>query len=106
MLGVAIDLCAKIHIGYIDGEKIELCDENLMNYDEIVYHEINDEEFIKLFHDKQTLRRVSELKQFLSNTDYQAIKYAEGELSEEEYADMKAQRAAWRKEINELEKED
>ncbi len=47
--------------------------------------------------------RIAELKQFLSQTDYQAIKYAEGQLSESEYAPMKAQRQAWRDEINQLE---
>ena len=36
-------------------------------------------------------------------TDYQAIKYAEGQLTEEEYAPIKAQRQAWRDEINLLE---
>lgn len=45
------------------------------------------------------------LKQKLKNTDYQAIKYAEGLLTEEEYAPIKAQRQAWRNEINALEKE-
>lgn len=44
-----------------------------------------------------------ELKQKLYDTDYQAIKYAEGFLTEEEYAEMKAQRQAWRERINELE---
>lgn len=48
---------------------------------------------------------ILELKQKLSNTDYQAIKYAEGELTEEEYAPIKAQRKAWREEINRLEEE-
>ena len=46
---------------------------------------------------------ISELKGKLASTDYQAIKYAEGVLSEEEYAEMKAQRQAWRDRINELE---
>ena len=46
---------------------------------------------------------IGELKQKLADTDYQAIKYAEGELTDEEYAPMKAQRKVWRKEINELE---
>ena len=46
---------------------------------------------------------IAELKAKLASTDYQAIKYAEGVLSEEEYADMKAQRQAWRNRINELE---
>lgn len=49
--------------------------------------------------------RIFELKQQLSNTDYQAIKYAEGMLTEEEYTSIKAQRQAWRDEINELEKD-
>lgn len=47
--------------------------------------------------------KVAELKQKLFDTDYQAIKYAEGWISEEEYAPMKAQRQTWRDEINELE---
>ena len=46
---------------------------------------------------------IAELKAKLAATDYQAIKYAEGVLSEEEYAEMKAQRQAWRDRINELE---
>lgn len=46
---------------------------------------------------------ISQLKQKLQETDYQAIKYAEGELSVEEYAPMKAQRQEWRKRINHLE---
>lgn len=49
--------------------------------------------------------RISELKQKLQDTDYKAIKYAEGELTKEEYAPMKAQRKAWREEINKLEEE-
>lgn len=46
---------------------------------------------------------ISQLKAKLYATDYQAIKYAEGVLSEEEYAETKAQRQAWRDRINELE---
>lgn len=49
--------------------------------------------------------RILQLKQLLSSTDYQAIKYAEGELSASEYAPIKKQRKAWREEINQLEKE-
>ena len=37
----------------------------------------------------------------LLSTDYQAIKFAEGELTAEEYAEVKAQRTQWRKEVNE-----
>ena len=46
---------------------------------------------------------IAELKAKLAATDYQAIKYAEGVLSDEEYAEMKAQRQLWRDRINELE---
>ena len=49
--------------------------------------------------------RIAELKQKLQETDYKAIKYSEGELSVEEYAETKAQRRAWREEINKLEEE-
>ena len=49
--------------------------------------------------------RIGGLKSKLQVTDYKAIKYAEGELSAEEYADTLAQRRAWRAEINALEAE-
>lgn len=48
-------------------------------------------------------REISELKRKLSDTDYKAIKYSEGWLTDEEYAEVKAQREQWRKRINELE---
>ena len=48
-------------------------------------------------------REIAELKAKLQKTDYQAIKYAEGVMSAEEYAETKAQRQEWRKRINELE---
>ena len=50
-------------------------------------------------------QRIAELKQKLSDSDYQAIKYAEGLITEEEYAPIKTQRQSWRNEINELEEE-
>lgn len=49
------------------------------------------------------LTEIQQLKSKLTETDYKAIKYAEGLLSEEEYAETKAQRQAWRDRINELE---
>ena len=48
-------------------------------------------------------REISELKKKLFDTDYKAIKYAEGLLTDEEYAEAKVQRELWRKRINELE---
>lgn len=49
--------------------------------------------------------RIQELKQKLKDTDYQAIKYAEGELSQIEYEPMRKQRKIWRDEINLLQSE-
>ena len=49
-------------------------------------------------------QRIAELKQKLQQTDYQAIKYFEGCLTDYEYEPIKTQRQAWRDEINELEK--
>lgn len=46
--------------------------------------------------------RITELKANLASTDYTVIKIAEGAATPEEYADVIAQRQAWRAEINEL----
>ena len=67
--------------------------------DILVYIPYTDAEIAKI----AAVREIAELKQELSETDYQAIKYAEGVLSAEEYADTKAQRQAWRDRINMLE---
>lgn len=47
--------------------------------------------------------KIVELKNKLAKTDYQAIKYAEGELTLAEYSATKEQRKQWRAEINALE---
>lgn len=47
--------------------------------------------------------QISTLKRNLDKTDYQAIKFAENEMSAEDYAPVKEQRKGWRKEINDLE---
>ena len=48
-------------------------------------------------------REINELKKKLFDTDYKAIKYSEGWLTDKEYAEVKAQREEWRKRINKLE---
>lgn len=48
-------------------------------------------------------KKIDELKSKLAQTDYKAIKYAEGLISEQEYAPIKAQRQSWRDMINLLE---
>jgi len=52
---------------------------------------------------EQILPQIDILKKQLNSTDYQAIKFAEGVLSNEEYSQTKINRANWRKEINNLE---
>lgn len=58
---------------------------------------MNKEKYIEAF------KRINYLKAKLAETDYKAIKYAEGEITEEEYAPIREERRAWRDEINELE---
>ena len=60
----------------------------------------SEEELVK----QRAKARIIYLKEELGKTDYQAIKFAEGWLTEEEYAPIKAQRQAYREEINQLEK--
>ena len=52
---------------------------------------------------EQYQSEIVELKKYLSDTDYKAIKFAEGELSEEAYREDKLQRHNARVRINELE---
>ena len=54
---------------------------------------------------QETLDKISKLQSLLSHTDYKAIKYAEGLISEQDYAVIKLQRQTWRDEINKLENE-
>ena len=56
--------------------------------------------------DEPYVETIEDYKAKLSETDYKAIKYAEGWLTEEEYAPIKAQRQAWRDAINALEEAD
>lgn len=49
------------------------------------------------------LAKIAKLKKQLADTDYQAIKHSEGLISDADYEAIKAERQAWRDEINELE---
>ena len=60
-------------------------------------------EEIKVDETAKINRQIFELKQKLTQTDYKAIKYSEGLLTDKEYAEVKSQRQAWRDEINRLE---
>mgnify|MGYP001031908909 FL=1 len=50
-------------------------------------------------------KEILDLKEKLLETDYKALKYAEGVLTESEYEPIKQRRQEWRRRINELEKE-
>lgn len=53
----------------------------------------------------ENMVEIARLKHLLAESDYKAIKFAEGEMTAEEYAEAKEQRKAWRAEINRLEEE-
>lgn len=46
--------------------------------------------------------RIAELKSSLESTDYQVLKWKEGELTDEQFEPMRLQRKAWREEIRNL----
>ena len=52
---------------------------------------------------EEALEEIAELKRLLADTDYKAIKYAEGVMTDEDYQPVGIQRQAWRHRINELE---
>ena len=49
------------------------------------------------------INRINELKHLLKESDYQTLKFIEGQLTPEEYEPIRIQRQAWRDEINQLE---
>ena len=88
--------------GYVDGEFIQPTPPN----DNFAYDPDSGLVLLKRDLENHAINlRIQELKRNLTATDYKAIKYAEGLLSVEEYAGIKAERQAWRNEINKLEAE-
>ena len=59
----------------------------------------------KILELQEKRRQIDECKKNLSETDYKLFKYLEGELSIEEYQQIKSQRQEWRNQINQLEEE-
>jgi hypothetical protein len=67
------------------------------------YDEYEDIQVYVPFTDKELAEReIETLMRNLADTDYQAIKYAEGVMTENEYAPIKSQRQDWRYRINYL----
>ena len=54
---------------------------------------------------ENAIQELNQLKKQLSDTDYKAIKFAEGEINPEDYLPIKNQRAEWRAKINQLQAE-
>lgn len=88
--------------------------ENVMPITKEEYDELmgvtNEEQGPKFTHKQlksiyQKTYKIKSLKNKLASSDYQAIKFAEGEMTSEEYAPMKEQRRQWRAEINQLQAE-
>lgn len=63
-----------------------------------------EEDYLKYTKHAEYLSEISSLKEDLAMSDYKALKYAEGWISEEEYTDIKNERQNIRDRINELEK--
>ena len=70
-----------------------------------IYRDMTEVEISQIRNTNTAEMQIEELKHKLSETDYKAIKYAEGLISEEDYAPIKKQRQQWRNEINLLELE-
>lgn len=70
----------------------------------MVYRDATPEEEAQLHIEIPVEEQIEQLKTQLSMTDYKAIKFAEGWLTEEEYAPIKAEREAIREQIRALEK--
>lgn len=95
--------------GFADGIEVETVPENfeeLFIPGRYIYESgliTEDPDFTPPVDNTALLNQIGELKAELSETDYKALKYMEGWLTEEEYAPIKAQRQALREQINELE---
>lgn len=68
-------------------------------WDEVVKEQV----FVPYSQKELDQMRIAELKQLLNDSDYKAIKYAEGLITTSEYAPIKAMRETYRAEINMLE---
>ena len=78
---------------------------NILENGVVTTRDMTEEEIAELDRADTPQIQIEALKQKLSDTDYKAIKFAEGLISEEEYAYTKKQRQEWRNQINLLELE-
>lgn len=84
--------------------------EDMIDIDENVLNQIGktkqfkNDQIIDYISNTNIILQISNLKQKLSDTDYQAIKHSENVMTDEEYEPIRQLRQSWREEINELEK--
>lgn len=97
VVGLYTELLPKYPVYDITEEQYKMLEKNLGNID-VNFHVLKDLESLNKIYDELEV-----LHKNLQSTDYKAIKYAEGLISEEDYAPIKAKRQSWRDRINELE---
>lgn len=101
---IGAELAYKIGLdlnNYLNPEDIQQSDKDFNYYLKELCPMKTEEDLLK----DQYRLEIQQLKKQLSDTDYKAIKYAEGILTEEEYAPDKQQRAYWRRRINLIQQE-
>ncbi len=74
-------------------------------YDSGIYRDMTEAELETMSSPDIPELQIETLKRQLEETDYIAIKYAEGWITDTDYAPTKALRQSWRDEINRLEAE-
>ena len=77
----------------------EITEEEFNSAQEVKRHIPTEEEIAR----NEKRAEIASLKRELARTDYLAIKHSEGWISDNDYAEVKAQRQEWRDRINELE---
>jgi hypothetical protein len=93
---IIIDSKGNIKQAWFMKDGVIIHDHNKYGYDWAIGVEYSDEQ-------KERYAEIKALKKQLAQTDYKALKYADGCYTEEEYAPIKAQRADARTRINALE---
>lgn len=84
----------------VDKPAVTACEEHDEYEDILVFVPYTEEELAKM----AARSEIAELKAKLRESDYKAIKYAEGMITLADYAPIREERQAWRDRIGELEK--
>ena len=83
----------------VDKPAVTACEEHDEYEDILIFVPFTEEELAK----QAAQKEIGELKMKLQQTDYKAIKYAEGIITLADYAPIREERQAWRDRIGELE---